>query len=61
LNKTNEHSERAITDPEKGRKKRGKKGKQRDQDAAMVVNSHLNVIPDDVSAGHSENKRSFYA
>lgn len=27
----------------------------------MVVDSHLAVVPDDLSAGHSENKRSFYA
>ena len=64
MNKTDEHSERAITDPEKGRKRRGKKGKQRDQDAHLVVDSHLNV-PDDMSADRSENmtphKRSFYA
>lgn len=73
LNNTNEFSERGggIDDPEKGRKRRGKKGKQRDQDAHMTVATHL-AVPDqhdyDVRSNRSQKsnrsvtprKRSFY-
>lgn len=58
-NNTQELSERQFTDPEKNRKKRGKK-KNKDQDGGLVINSHLTVQPVVEERAITPKKRSFY-